>query len=114
MASNIQNHTQDGTTGDLLDRLCAEIETAWQERRDPSEVNRIAREHPDLAAELYDFFASLMETELDPDQDDEGSGPEPIVQEVARGGGLRTRPPRRASGVPGHGDIGHVDHRRRC
>jgi hypothetical protein len=80
MASNIQNYTQDGTTRDLLDRLCAEIETAWQDRRDPREVDRLAREHPDLAAELYDFFASLMETELDSDQKDEGRGPDPMVK----------------------------------
>jgi hypothetical protein len=80
MASNIQNHIQDGATRDLLDRLCAEIETAWQDRRDPSEVDRLAREHPDLAAELYDFFASLMETELDPDRGNEGCGPDPLVK----------------------------------
>jgi hypothetical protein len=80
MASNIQNCTQDGTTRDLLDRLCTKIESAWQERRDPSEVDRLARKHPSLAAELYDFFASLMEIELDPDQEDEGCGPDPLVK----------------------------------
>jgi hypothetical protein len=80
MASNIQNHTQGEATRDLLDRLCAQIETAWQERQDPSEVDCVAREHPNLAAELYDFFASLMETELDPHQDDEECGPDPLVK----------------------------------
>ena len=79
MASNLPNRTQ-GADGILLERLCAEIEVAWQRRRDPTEVDRLAREHPNLAAELYDFFASLMDTELDPGTESEGCGPDPRVR----------------------------------
>ena len=47
-----------------LDQLCAQIELAWAERRDPQTVDQLATLHPTAAAELYDFFALLLETEL--------------------------------------------------
>ena len=47
-----------------LDQLCAQIELAWAERRDPQTVDQLTALHPTAAAELYDFFALLIETEL--------------------------------------------------
>ena len=47
-----------------LDQLCAQIELAWAERRDPQTVDQLATLHPTAAAELYDFFALLIETQL--------------------------------------------------
>ena len=55
-----------------LDQLCAQIELAWADRSDvqndaqtPSHlVDRLAAAHPNYAAELYDFYALLVETEL--------------------------------------------------
>ncbi len=80
MASNLTDRTRGEANRDTLDRLCARVEAAWQERRDPSEVDRVARENPDLAAELYDFFAGLVEVELEPDGEGEGHGTDTQVR----------------------------------
>lgn len=55
---------------DLLYALCVEIETAWNDRRDGTVVDRLAADHPALASELYEFFALLIQAELDLDQPD--------------------------------------------
>ena len=51
-----------------LDQLCAQIELAWADRHDaqtPSRLtDRLAAAHPNYAAELYDFYALLIETDL--------------------------------------------------
>ena len=47
-----------------LDQLCAQIELAWADRHDAQTVDRLAAAHPDHAAELYDFYALLIETDL--------------------------------------------------
>jgi hypothetical protein len=49
---------------DLLNMLYAEIETAWNSRRDDGCVDRLAREHPNLAGALYSFFTVLIESDL--------------------------------------------------
>lgn len=52
--------------------LCARIETAWITRRDDTLVDRLAAEHPEHAAALYEFFTMLIEGELTvpPSQED--------------------------------------------
>lgn len=47
----------------LRDELFAEVEVAWIDRRDATVVDRLAAEHPDLAEELYDWFADLFSAE---------------------------------------------------
>lgn len=47
-----------------LDQLCAQIELAWADRHNAQTVDRLAAAHPNYAAELYDFHALLIETEL--------------------------------------------------
>lgn len=47
------------TTG-LVDELCAEIERSWVDRRDREVIDRVVARHPEHAAELYDFFTSLV------------------------------------------------------
>ncbi len=51
-----------------LDQLCAQIELAWADRSDVQTqsrlTDRLAAEHPNYAAELYDFYALLIETDL--------------------------------------------------
>lgn len=42
-----------------LARLTAEIERAWYDKRDHRAVDRLAAEHPALAQDLYEFFATL-------------------------------------------------------
>jgi hypothetical protein len=64
----------------LLERLCAEIEAAWEERRDYRVLHHLAREHPYLSDELYDFFA-LLTSDDDPD----------LPPALAQRAGARTR-----------------------
>jgi hypothetical protein len=56
---------------DLLHALCEEIEIAWGAHRDATVVDRLAAGHPGLAEALYEFFALLIQAELDLDQPDE-------------------------------------------
>ncbi len=44
----------------LLDRMFAETERAWIDRRDASVVDRLAAEHPEHAVELYELFSALL------------------------------------------------------
>ncbi len=50
---------------DTLDRLCAEVEIAWADRRDDAAVDRLAAQHPEYARSLYDFFALLVTLEIE-------------------------------------------------
>lgn len=59
---------------DLLHALCVEIEITWNARRDATVVDRLAVDHPDLADALYEFFALLVQSELDLDQPDDALG----------------------------------------
>lgn len=56
----------------LKDELCAKIEIEWGRNRNPDIVDELARKHPELAIELYEFFALLVELELDELNDDGG------------------------------------------
>lgn len=53
----------DTNGGELLYRLTEKIERAWNERRDYEIVHRLADEHPELANELYEFFADVFEAD---------------------------------------------------
>jgi hypothetical protein len=52
----------------LLSRLQIEIEEAWNAKGDDEIVDKLARQHPTLAAELYVFFADLVAAVLDEDE----------------------------------------------
>lgn len=43
--------------------LCDRIERAWSLRRDPDIVHQLAAENPDMAEDLYEFFADLIDSE---------------------------------------------------
>ncbi len=49
---------------ELFENLCVQIEIAWNTNHDASVVDRLASEHPDLSADLYDFLTLLIETDL--------------------------------------------------
>jgi hypothetical protein len=49
---------------ELFENLCVQIEIAWNMNHDASVVDRLASEHPNLSADLYDFLTLLVETEL--------------------------------------------------
>lgn len=48
---------------DRLFMLCDRIERGWSLRRDPDVVHLLAAENPDLAEDLYEFFADLIDSE---------------------------------------------------
>lgn len=50
---------------EVFDSLCAQIEIGWSSRRDATLVDRLATEHAEYSVDLYDFFALLVESELD-------------------------------------------------
>ncbi len=57
--------TQVPVSSEVFDSLCAQIEIGWSSRRDAALVDRLATEHAEYSADLYDFFALLIESELD-------------------------------------------------
>lgn len=62
-----------------LEQLCARIETAWLQQRDHQLVDQLADQYPQFKDELYDFFALLVDSELD-----EPMSPEMAEQSIER------------------------------
>lgn len=58
-------------TNAIFEDLCAQIEVAWTSHSDATLVDRLATEHPEYSADLYDFFALLIESELSPTEAEE-------------------------------------------
>jgi hypothetical protein len=56
---------------EVFDSLCAQIEIGWNSRRDVTLVDRLATEHAEYSADLYYFFALLVESELDSAESEE-------------------------------------------
>lgn len=63
---------------ELKNHLFSRIEFEWGRNRNDNIVDELAAEHPELAIELYEFFALLFELELNGDEgdgaEDEGDG----------------------------------------
>lgn len=53
---------------DRLQQLMMELELAWTSTREDRLVDKLAAKYPEYAEELYEFFADLVEAELDLDQ----------------------------------------------
>jgi hypothetical protein len=68
MPSAVGTEMHDSPESTLLFECRCEIELGWNEPMDDSVVHRLAREHPELADELYDFFADVIEAEDHLDQ----------------------------------------------
>lgn len=58
---------------ELRDHLCARIEIEWNRSRNADLVDELAFQHPELASELYEFFAVLIQSEIEGDNGN-GSG----------------------------------------
>jgi superfamily I DNA/RNA helicase/Zn-dependent peptidase ImmA (M78 family) len=67
MSKESLNDMQSQATRTLIDRLCAEIEVAWERDQDPTVVDELAREHPEHASALYEFLTELVSLEFDYD-----------------------------------------------
>jgi hypothetical protein len=63
MPNAVETDMSDSPERVLLFECQRQIELAWNERMDDSVVHRLAAEHPELADELYDFFADVIEAE---------------------------------------------------
>jgi len=72
-----------------FDRLCIEIERAWEERRDHDLPVRLAEEHPEHADGLLAFFDYLIRADLGatatPEQRERAAA---LLQDRLRGNGL--------------------------
>jgi hypothetical protein len=79
----------------LVERLCAEIESAWDEQRDWTVTPRLAAEYPAVADVLYDFFEVLIEGTVDD------------VLRASSGPAIEKRRPQRESSAPNASDIWH-------
>lgn len=53
------------TEQQILSRLLAEIETAWEEHGDASLAERLASEHPQYAEELFAFMDAILEEDAE-------------------------------------------------
>lgn len=58
-------------SNEFFETLCAQIEISWSLRREASAVDRLAAENPNYSADLYDFFALLVESELNSTEQEE-------------------------------------------
>lgn len=79
MNRNPERNQQDiNKEEELKNHLFSRIEIEWGRNRNADIVDELAAEHPELAIELYEFFALLFELELDDDggdkAEDEGEG----------------------------------------
>ena len=56
----------DAQMTELRERLELEIEEGWNTAHDNTVVDRLAREHPALAQDLYEFFADIVAMTVNP------------------------------------------------
>lgn len=73
MNTNIRNKERDTQNDELRNHLCAQIETEWNKNRNADLVDELAFRHPALANELYEFFALLVEIELENENGEDGA-----------------------------------------
>ncbi|HEY9404241.1 MAG TPA: hypothetical protein VIQ24_16410 [Pyrinomonadaceae bacterium] len=59
----VASEERKGDREDRLFELCDRIERGWSLGLDPEAVHTLAAENPDLAEDLYEFFADLVDSE---------------------------------------------------
>jgi hypothetical protein len=74
---NLQNE-------ELRNHLYAQIEIEWNNNRNADLVDELAFQHPELASDLYEFFALLVETEIEDEEDENGGDKEDSENRLAR------------------------------
>lgn len=82
MNKNIQDKKQDTQNEELRNHLYAQIETEWNENRNADLVDELAFRHPELANDLYEFFALIVEIELDNENDADGGAEDESEDEL--------------------------------
>jgi hypothetical protein len=78
MTNTAEYPMSESSDAELLSACQLEIERAWNEAKDDGPVHRLAADHPELAEELYEFFACVIEAE------DELDRPRPDFAEMDR------------------------------
>lgn len=68
MNTKIRKKQENVSSEELQNHLCAQIEAEWIKNRNADLVDELAFRHPELATELYEFFALLVEIELEEDE----------------------------------------------
>src|SRR3954466_12263637 len=63
MTTIVEPPMSESPDASLLSACQLEIEHAWNASRDDAPVHRLAAAHPELAEELYEFFACVIEAE---------------------------------------------------
>ncbi|HEX8247423.1 MAG TPA: hypothetical protein VF599_04505 [Pyrinomonadaceae bacterium] len=69
---------------ELRNHLYAQIEIAWNNNRNADLVDEFAFRYPALANELYEFFALLVEMELEDDESENGGTEEDSEGQLAQ------------------------------
>lgn len=67
MNTKIRKKQENLSNEELQNHLCAQIEAEWNKNRNADLVDELAFRYPELATELYEFFALLVEIELEED-----------------------------------------------
>ena len=83
MNTNIRNKERETQNEELRNHLCAQIETEWNENRNADLVDELAFRYPALANELYEFFALLVEVELENENEEDGGTEDDSEVELA-------------------------------
>lgn len=81
MNTKIRKKQENIPNEELQNHLCAQIEAEWNKNRNADLVDELAFRHPELATELYEFFALLVEIEL---EEDENGGEEDSENKLAQ------------------------------
>ena len=79
MNTKIRKKQENVSNEELQNHLCAQIEAEWNRNRNADLVDELAFRHPELATELYEFFALLVDIEL---EEDENGGVEDSEKEL--------------------------------
>lgn len=79
MNTKIRKKQENVSNEELQNHLCAQIEAVWNKNRNADLVDELAFRHPELATELYEFFALLVDIEL---EEDENGGVEDSENEL--------------------------------
>lgn len=84
MNTEIRKNQENIQSDELKDHLCAQIEIEWNSNRNADLVDELAFRHPELANDLYEFFALLIEMEIEDEEDENGGAEEESENKLTR------------------------------
>lgn len=84
MNTEIRKNHENMQNDELKDHLFAQIEIEWINNQNADLVDELAFRHPELANDLYEFFALLIEMEIEDEEDENGGAEEGSENKLAR------------------------------